>query len=168
MNIKKYQILGSIFVVILGTILHFTYNWSNKNIIIGFFSPINESTWEHLKMIITPMIIFSVFEYYLYGKNMENFFSIRALSILIGMFSIVCLFYTYFGALGKNFLILDILIFIVSVFFAYLFSYKFFKKGIFNSNNSNFIGLIFIFILIFAMVYFTSNPINIPLFISPL
>lgn len=167
MNIKKYQILGIFFTIILGTILHFTYDLTNQNIIVGFFSPINESTWEHLKMIITPMILFAIFEYFIFGKNIENFFSVRALSILLGMFLIVSLFYTYSGILGKNFLILDILIFIISIIFSYILSYIFFQKDILISNNINFIGLIFIFILIFSMIYFTSSPLNIPLFISP-
>ena len=167
MNIKKYQILGAIFTIILGSILHFTYSWTNENIFVGFFSPINESTWEHLKMIITPMLIFSIFEYFKYGKYIENFFSIRALSIIIGMFLITSLFYTYSSVIGKNFLVIDISIFIISVILSYLFSYIFFKKNFLTSNNANFIGLISIFILIFAMIYFTTNPINIPLFISP-
>lgn len=164
---KTYQILFPILTIILGTILHFTYQLSNENLIVGFFSPINESTWEHLKMLISPMILFSIIEYFLYGKNIQNFFSVRALSILIGMFLITSLFYTYTGILGNNYLIVDILIFILSIVISYYFSYKFFNKNFLNSNNSNFIGLIGIFILVFAMIYFTSNPLDIPLFKSP-
>lgn len=164
---KTYQILFPILTIILGTILHFTYQLSNENLIVGFFSPINESTWEHLKMLISPMILFSIIEYFLYGKNIQNFFSVRALSILIGMFLITSLFYTYTGIFGNNYLIVDILIFVLSVIISYYFSYKFFNKNFLNSNNSNFIGLISIFILVFAMIYFTSNPLDIPLFKSP-
>ena len=51
MNIKKWQIFASIFCLILGTILHFTYEWFNYNVIVGLFSTINESVWEHLKLL---------------------------------------------------------------------------------------------------------------------
>jgi len=60
MNIKKklsyYCILSSIFCIILGTLLHFTYEWFNLNKFVGFFSATNESTWEHLKLIFFPMV----------------------------------------------------------------------------------------------------------------
>ena len=58
---KKYvlifEIVSTIFIMILGTLLHFTYKWSNNNVIVGTFSAINESTWEHLKLIFFPMLI---------------------------------------------------------------------------------------------------------------
>ena len=60
MNIKKWQIFASIFCLILGTILHFTYEWFNYNVIVGLFSTINESVWEHLKLLFYPMFFISI------------------------------------------------------------------------------------------------------------
>lgn len=168
MDLKKFQIWGAIFSIILGTLLHFTYELTNQNFLVGLFSAINESTWEHLKLLITPMIIFSIFEYFLYGKNIDNFFIIRAISILIGMFLIISSFYTYTGILGKNYLPLDIATFFIGVIGAYYFSYKFFQKPILTSNNVNLLGLIIIVLILFSIIYFTIQPLNINLFKDPL
>ena len=45
------NILGFVFVSIIGTVNHFVFEWSNENVITGIFTPINESSWEHLKLI---------------------------------------------------------------------------------------------------------------------
>ena len=64
MNTKKlllkFQVLSFFLDAILGVFLHFTYEISNNNPIVGIFSAINESTWEHLKLIFFPML-FSTF-----------------------------------------------------------------------------------------------------------
>ena len=59
-KLLKYQIFSAIFTIILGTLLHFTYEWSGNNAFVGAFSSINESTWEHLKLAFYPMLITSI------------------------------------------------------------------------------------------------------------
>ena len=60
-QLKRYTIIGTVFVIFLGTISHFFYDWSNNNFIVGLFAPVNESTWEHMKLIFFPMLLFSLF-----------------------------------------------------------------------------------------------------------
>ncbi|WP_317368164.1 DUF6512 family protein [uncultured Tyzzerella sp.] len=167
MYLKGYHIIGFIFTVILGTLLHFTYQLSGNNIIVGYFSAINESTWEHLKLLITPVIIFSIFEYFIYGKNINNFILLKALTMLLGMFVIVASFYTYTGILGNNYLPLDIGTFILGTFTTYYFSYRFIQKRFLYNKNINYIGLFIIAFVIFCMIYFTTNPPKIKLFLDP-
>ncbi len=168
MNIKKISIIGFWFSVILGSLFHFGYEFFNNNILIGYFMPVNESTFEHLKLISTPILLFSIIEYFLYGKNMDNFFIIKVISILIGSLSVIILFYTYTGIIGKNFLLIDIGLFIISVFFAYYFSCISFKNNILNTNISKTVGIILIFIILITSFIFTTNPPKIPLFKDPL
>lgn len=59
-NILKLELFNTIFILISGVILHFTYEWSNNNQLIGTFSAINESTWEHLKLLFFPMFITTI------------------------------------------------------------------------------------------------------------
>lgn len=167
MNIKKYSIIGFFITVILGSILHFTYEFFDKNLIVGYFSATNESTFEHLKLLATPILLYSIVEYILYGKEKDNFILIKALSILIGSLSIMVIFYTYTGIIGRNFLVMDIALFFISVFLAYYFSYIALKNNWFNLEISNTIGIILIFIIIFAMIFFTTNPPKIKLFLDP-
>lgn len=60
-HLKRYTIIGIIFVLITGTFAHFLYDWTENNHIVGFFTPINESIWEHMKLLFFPMLIYSVF-----------------------------------------------------------------------------------------------------------
>lgn len=163
-----HHIIGFIFTFIIGSLLHFTYKFFDQNIIIGYFSPVNESTWEHLKLLITPVIIFSLFEYFMYGKDLDNFIIVKALSILLGMFTIVASFYTYTGILGNNYLLLDIATFILGVFVTYYFSYRMLQTNFLYKENSNYIGIFIIFLIVFFMMYFTINPPKINLFLDPI
>lgn len=123
-RLKTYTIIGIIFVTILGTLSHFFYEWSNNNTIIGFVSPVNESTWEHMKLIFFPMLLFSMFAIPKLKKDYPCISSALWFGILSGTFAIPIIFYTYTGIIGYNIFILDILTFIFSVVAAFLISYK--------------------------------------------
>ena len=127
-NIKSLHIIGIFFTLILGTLLHFTYEWSGNNPIVGFFSAVNESTIEHLKMIFVPFFLFSILEYFKYGKEISGFVFTKALSVSIGMIIIVVTFYLYTWIFGTNFLWMDIAIFILGIVAAYFVSYKLLKN----------------------------------------
>ncbi|MBC7113294.1 MAG: hypothetical protein H5T34_04655 [Candidatus Methanomethyliales bacterium] len=46
-KILRYELFGIIFIVLLGSSLHFTYELSGENPLVGAFSAVNESVWEH-------------------------------------------------------------------------------------------------------------------------
>ena len=122
-KIRKYQIFSVIFTFILGTLLHFTYQLSNNNIIVGLFSAINESTWEHLKILFFPMLLITIIGS-IYFKNMyPNYLCISVNSILIGLLFIIIFFYSYTGIIGTNYPILDIGSFVIAVMISELYTY---------------------------------------------
>ena len=84
-SIFKFQIISTIFVIILGTLLHFTYNWSNNNPLVGIFSAVNESTWEHLKLIFFPMLITIVIGTIYYKDDYENYLCTKTKGLLISL-----------------------------------------------------------------------------------
>lgn len=56
---KKYVVIGFFVVGILGTLFHFVNNdWSGQMWFVGLFVPVNESTWEHMKLLFVPMLIY--------------------------------------------------------------------------------------------------------------
>ncbi len=167
MYLKNWHISGIIFTIIAGTLLHFFYDWSGNWELIGTFSAVNESTWEHLKLIITPMVVFSLVEYFFYGKLYDGFIMTKLISILLGMGIIIALFYTYSGILGDNYLICDIATFIISVIFSYIFSYNSIMKCRFCFKYSDIIGIAGFIILISCMIIFTFYPPHIALFKDP-
>lgn len=117
-KLLRFQIFSVIFTWILGTILHFTYDWSNQNAIVGAFSAINESTWEHLKLLFFPMLITTIIGYFYLKPKEEykNFLCAKTIGILVALVFVVIFFYTYTGVIGTNFAILDIGSFFVGVF----------------------------------------------------
>ena len=106
-RVKNFQIVSIIFVWIAGTLLHFTHDWFPDSVVFSIISAVNESTWEHLKLVFFPMLFMTVIGYF-YNKDINNFLYAKLASILVAMSFIVVFFYTYTGVIGRNFAVLDI------------------------------------------------------------
>ena len=167
MKYKKSQIAGFVFTVVIGTLLHFVYEWSGEKSIVGLFGAVNESTWEHLKLLFVPMTIFGIFEYFSYGNKLENFLPIRFLSILLGMAVIVVGYYTYTGIIGQDYLLVNILLFVLAVYAAYRFSYKRLGTHKYTSKFSKGLAIMGMLFLAACFVTFTFAPPNLQLFLDP-
>lgn len=130
--ILKYSILGFIFISVIGTLSHFVYGWLGENSIIGAFFSVNESSWEHLKMAIIPGCMWLVIEY-IYLDKKDSFFKAKFFSFVTMMFLILSLFYGYKSIFKEEILLLDIIIFYVSIAVGQFVSYKIMKYS--NSNK---------------------------------
>lgn len=159
------QTVGAIFIIILGSLLHFVFAWSGYNKIVALFSAVNESTWEHLKLAFWPGFIFMLFEVFIYQKKSNLFFA-KMIELILMPLIIIVSFYTYVGILGFNLLFLDIGTFVLAVIVARRIGYKILIKEK-TTNFSNLISIFIIFILIFFFIYFTYNPPMIGLFKDP-
>lgn len=113
-KIRNYQIFSVIFTFILGTLLHFTYELSGESSIIASFSAVNESVWEHLKLLFFPMLLATIIGYFYIGKNVPNFLCSKTIGIIASILFTVIFFYTYSGILGKNIAIIDISLFFIA------------------------------------------------------
>lgn len=163
-DIKKFSIISAIFIIILGTILHFTYDWSGQNAVVGAFSAVNESTWEHLKLLYFPILITTVVGYFKYGKNVQSFLCGKAIQVVVSMAFTVIVFYTYTGVWGKDVAWLNILIFILAAILGEIVNYMIIKRG--KSCNKN--AAIAVLVVLFVMfINFTTNPPKIGLFKDP-
>ncbi len=163
-GLRFYIVVGIIFVSILGTLLHFAYSLSGNNIFIGFFTPVNESIWEHTKLIYFPMLIYSLYISKKLKPKYPCIFSAMISGLLLGVLLIVVLFYTYSGIIGFNFAVADISIFYISVIASFYFAYK---QAISCKNNKfNIILYVLNVILICLYFVFTVFPPDIPLFVE--
>lgn len=115
----KVLIISSILASLLGTLLHFLYDFANQNMIAGLFSAVNESVWEHLKLLFIPLLFSTVIENIIYGKYYGNFFFSRLIGILAGLFTVVSIHYTYTGVIGKRFDAVDVILYFIGVAVAY-------------------------------------------------
>ncbi|MBR5139580.1 MAG: hypothetical protein IKV16_00870, partial [Clostridia bacterium] len=91
---KKYRrytvtvLISAIFAIGLGILFHFLYDISGKSQLVRPFAPVNESVWEHLKLIFFPFVLIMPVEYLLYGKRAYNFFSSKFIGLEIGLISV--------------------------------------------------------------------------------
>lgn len=163
-KLSNYQIFSAIFAIILGTLLHFTYEWFNKNTLIAAFSSINESTWEHLKLAFIPMLITTIIGFFKF-KNIPNFLCSKLLGIITTLGFITSFFYTYTGILGRNIALIDILSFIFAVILGEYVSYRLINS---NLKCNNKLAILVLAILFLCFIIFTFNPPKIHLFQDPL
>lgn len=114
--IYLWELFGVIFISVMGSLLHFTYEWSGKCKPLAVISAVNESIWEHLKIAFWPALIYSIFEYIPLSNMTDNFITAKAACLLVIPISIIVLFYSYTYILGRNFLVMDIFIFVLSIY----------------------------------------------------
>lgn len=119
MRNRKFFIGGFLFTCVAGTVMHFVYEWSGKNPVIGLFAPVNESTWEHLKLLFFPAALWALGGCLLRKKSMPGILGSCTAGICAGMLSVVTFFYTYTGILGTNWLPLDVLTFYAGALVTY-------------------------------------------------
>ena len=162
--ILKFIIFSGIFVMILGTLLHFTYEWSGNNQFIASFSAVNESTWEHLKLLFFPMLLTTIIGFFYLEKSCPNYWCARLLGILTAILFTIVFFYTYTGIIGTNFAFVDISIFFVAVILGELVSNKVLVSS-FDCNSS--VALVGIILLLACFIIFTYFTPEIGLFKDP-
>jgi hypothetical protein len=156
---------GIIFVLVVGTLWHFLYEWTGDNALVGLFAPVNESTWEHMKLLFFPMLIYALFVLPGLKKMYPCSVSAMLLGILAGTWIIPVLFYTYSGILGRDSLVLDLATFLVSVLFAFWVAYR----GTISCRLKPFEVLLWglVILSILCFVIFTGKPPALGLFKEP-
>ncbi len=165
-SLSFWQFAGVVFTGILGTLLHFLYDWTDSTFI-ALFSAVNESIWEHMKILFFPMFIFALFESRYFAKDYPNFWVSKLIGILVGLAIIPTVYYTYTGALGVKADWFNILIFFIAAAMSFIIETRIMKsqKEFGISKVSAIIILCEIAVLFFV---FTFAPPEIPLFQDPL
>ncbi len=160
MKIKLYSIIIFLLVCGLGVLSHFLYNWSGQNKIVGIISSMNESTWEHLKLIFFPMLFVTIGEVIIFKKTLKEFIPPRVTGILAGMGFIVVVFYTIWGITGKLVDFVNISIYILGILFAFIIEKYARKKNLFMDLSVSIAILLGITIL-FVIFSFNSPGVGI-------
>lgn len=160
----KFELIGFVFSCILGTLAHFFYEWSANSVILSLFCPVNESVWEHLKLIFFPYLIWSAVEFFCAKDRKINLFFSKLCGILAGMTLIVFIYYTYTGATGNESITADIASFFIGTAAAYLISYTIIKNCSYKGKASEIISFIFLLLILGIFILFTFSPPLIPLF----
>lgn len=163
-KVRNYQIASSIFVSILGTLLHFTYKLLGENIFIASFSAVNESVWEHLKLLFFPMLLTTIIGCFYIAKYVPNFLCTKTIGIITSMLFIIIFFYTYTGIIGKSIVFIDIASFFVAVILG---EYLAYRLMISNFKCNNIIAIIILTIILISFIVFTFFTPQIEIFKDP-
>ena len=149
-----------------GTLLHFLYDWTGESIWVAPFSGVNESTWEHMKLLFWPLFLFALVQR-LFFREQKNYWCVKLAGILLGLVLIPVLFYTYNGAFGKSPDWVNIAIFYVVAAVVFLFEWWAFKWDRLRCEYP-WVAFVAICLIGVMFVVFTFVPPGIPLFEDPL
>lgn len=165
-TIKLWSLWGFAVTSLFGTLLHFLYDFSGGNKVAALFSGVNESTWEHMKLLFFPMLLFTVVQSFFF-RDRNDFFSVKLRGTLLGLLMIPIIFYTYNGAFGKSPDYVNIGIFFVSAAAVYYYETKKFVKNDIKDSPKVF-PIMIIALITSAFFFFTFYPPGLPLFMDPI
>ena len=163
-KIRNFQIFSIIFTFILGTLLHFTYKISGQNNIVAIFSSINESVWEHLKLLYFPMLLTTIIGCFYFKNNIPNLLCSKTIGIFIAISFTVIFFYTYTGIIGKNIATIDISSFFIATILGELVSYLLIVN---NFKCNKILAIIILLIIFICFIVFTYLPPSLGIFRDP-
>lgn len=162
---ETYTLLGILVLFAVGSLFHFLYSLTGECFIIGLFVPINESIFEHTKMVVLPIFIWW-FIFYLFRKKdlfVNAWFTSALIAMISAIIAIPMLFYFYSQAFGIESLVIDILILLVSLAIGQILGLHYYRHG--KGIEYHFaIFLMIVIIILFA--FFTINPPAFPIFNS--
>lgn len=119
-SLKRLSVIGVFFVLLAGTLAHFLYDLSGENAFVGLFVPVNESVWEHMKLLFFPMLLYALFMISRLKAEIPRLPSALWAGDLAGTFSIPFLYYVYTSICGRDVFLLDLATFLFSVLMAFL------------------------------------------------
>jgi len=166
-KILVYEIVGTLIIILVGSVFHFLYELSGKLAIVGAFSAVNESVWEHLKLAFWPSLIWLLIEYLLIKKLTNNFLTSKTIGTCTMIAVIPIVFYSYTSITDESIFVIDIATFIVAILFGQLVSYSLFKKNQFSKNVEK-VALTVLVVLGCAFIVFTFFPPHLPIFQDPI
>ena len=159
---RRASFAGAAFGVVVGTSLHFTYQWSGRVTAVALFSAVNESPWEHLKLYVFPIVLYVAVEWFVVENKAALLFA-KLVQIVAGMLFIEAFFYTYTGAFGFESVWIDIGSFVIVMMGGYAMSYRLVASGV-TGRFPAWLSAATIALVVLLFVTTTFAPPHIPLF----
>lgn len=161
-----FVIVSIVIISILGTLSHFLYDLTNHNKVIGLFAAVNESTWEHIKIALTPTLLWGLIDGFIYGEEINYFFA-KLLSLLSIIILMPLLFYGHKYVAKKDYFFFDIVSFYIVIIVSQ-FAFYFVINMEPVTFITNYISCVLLFILFGCYMVLTLLPLEIFLFKDPI
>ena len=164
-SVSQWEMLGFIVVSVLGTALHFLFDLTGGSLAAALVSAVNESIWEHMKLVFVPMTVFALIQRRAF-PTLRGFWWVKLAGLLTALALIPALYYTYTGALGVSADWFNITIFFLAAGAAFRLEARLFQRGKVCPLPERW-ALALMGVIGAAFVYFTFAPPEIPLFQDP-
>ena len=162
---RTWEVLGLLFVLAAGNLLHFVYDWTGQSPVVGALAAVNESVWEHMKLLFVPWLLWTAAQ--CIGLRSLRPAAPRAIGLLAGMAAIPLLFYGYTGVTGVNVGVVNVLIFQAAVLLAFWVSTALQKRGTLTAPVWQAVGVLVMAALCAPFVLWTVSPPALPVFTDP-
>lgn len=163
MSLKKSRIISVIGIFILCFLFHSLYELIPCGLTAIFF-PVNESIWEHQKLLFTSVVMYGIIDYIILQKfkiKYNNFFTSLFVSALTIIPIFLIMYLPFYYKIGPK-MFLNIGVMLIAIIISQVISYYILKAKDFDKLNIVSFILIIISYIIFA--YLTYKPIKCELF----
>lgn len=151
----KKVIINSIIIFGISVLIHSFYNLLPNDFTLIFF-PINESIWEHMKMIFTSYMLFLLIKF-IFNKLDKNDLSATVISSIFNIIIFLIIYIPIYKLFGEK-LIITLIVYFITIFLSNILWSKITNKKI-NKNINNLFGIaILVVYLIFT--YLSFYPLN--------
>lgn len=159
----KFVLISIPFLFVIGSVMHFVYKLSGNSRIVALIAPVNESIFEHSKLLLFPITIVWLFYYFINKSNInsDNYFFAMLINIIISIIAMFSFYYTYKGIIGNSYLWIDILDLLISLVISQLVANHVY---VYSSSISQYVSISFIMLIYLVYFYLTYKPLKIPLF----
>ena len=167
MDLKKILKFNILIIFGLSFLTHFVYKIIPIDLFAIFF-PVNESIFEHMKMIYTTFLIDGIILYtFLRKKNIKtnNFFSSLFLNSIISIISFLIIWLPIYYRIGEN-MIITLVVLLISICISQVTSYYILSSHDNKALDYISFGFTILFIILFA--YFTYYPLHNDFFLDSL
>lgn len=129
MNLKKNFIISLIMIFALSFLSHFMYDWF-PNTFTSIFFPVNESIFEHTKMVFTTMMVWGLISYFLLKKEYKtNYLSALLFSTITTIIVLVIIFTpTYYLMNKKENMVITLVIYFIAIVVGQIVNYFILKR----------------------------------------
>ncbi len=159
MKLKKIKIIAIIATFAFTVLFHFLYDWF-PNPLFSVLFPVNESIWEHMKLLYSGLLAWSIIEYFILKKlniKFTNYWSSIFLTMISSIIVYLIIFLPLYAIFGENpFISIGLLILVIiasQIFNYYLITRK---------KENTLLNKIAIALIIIGYVVFLSLTYNPP------
>jgi hypothetical protein len=162
----KRFLIGTAAIFLLGSGIHFLYDALGGAVSVAPFSPVNESVWEHLKLLSTAATVWMIADWFLADKTLRpRFFAARALALPLGLLFMPAVYYLLKGGFGVESLVVDILNFFAATALYQYLALRLEKNPALEKWDVAGLAVISAIIVLFAVLTFL--PPHVPIFQDP-